>query len=172
MPTRPTRTDRVARRRSQSLRTEVRALRALGDAVPTAASRRSIESALHSKWNGLRVTSVKTLCRWSDSESLRLAREALAREIAGDGRGHASHPMAQALTPHLRESDLEWLLDLYLNQAHCRQRWQLHVLLQALDPAVIHARLSPLRGKMLDTEGERELSTLLYWVQRALERTS
>ncbi|MFO1251018.1 MAG: zinc-ribbon domain containing protein [Inhella sp.] len=153
------------------LRTEVRALRALGDAVPTAAARRSIESALHSKWNGLRVTAVKTLCRWGDAQSVRCAREALARECAGDGRASACAPMAKALATHVCEADLAWVMDLYLNQAHRSHRWQLHPLLQAFGAATVQGRLSALRGQMLDVEGERELATLLHWARWTLQRT-
>ncbi len=154
------------------LRTEVHALRALGALAPTASARAAVDAALGSKWNGLRVTAVKTLCRWGDAQSLRTTREALARECAGDGRASACEPMAKALAPHLRERDFEWALDLYLNQAHRSHRWQLHPLLQAFGPGIVQARLARLRGQMLDAEGERELSTLLRWASWTLERTS
>ncbi|MBH9576678.1 zinc-ribbon domain-containing protein [Inhella proteolytica] len=79
------------------LRCEVQALRALGDREPTPNARASAEAALHSKWDGLRVTAVKVLCRWSDVESLRKASEAAMRECAEGRRTDAGHAMNKVL---------------------------------------------------------------------------
>jgi len=88
------------------LRCEVQALRALGDREPTPSVRASIDAALHSKWDGMRVTAVKVLCRWSDAESLRKASEAAMRECKEGRRTDAGHAMNKALAMQRARQEL------------------------------------------------------------------
>jgi len=146
-----------------TLRDHVHALRQAGEQPASEAARAQLEAALHSKWDGLRVTATKALCQWGDAAALAAAKGALARELARERYAPACWAMGRALLPHLKEADLAWALDLYLNHAHRNNRVCVHPLLQAFCPATVEARLSPLRGQMLDAAAEQELSDLLKW---------
>lgn len=155
-----------------TLRDHVQALRLAGEQPATDDARAQLEAALHSKWDGLRVTATKALCQWGDAAALEAAKGALQRELARERYAPACWAMGRALERHLKEADFAWTLDLYLNHAHRNNRVCVHPLLQAFGPATVQARLTPLRGQMLDAEGERELSDLLHWASWNLKRSS
>ena len=129
------------------LREECDRIAALGRRKPTAGSRKEIADALGSKWEGLQVTAAKALSAWGDEASIELIRKSLMDFSRKRAHWAAAGAVADALTPHLRPDDIEWVLDLWLKHSNPRNRFALSGLLAALPPKATAAALENRRQR-------------------------
>jgi hypothetical protein len=119
---------------SSDLQVTAARLAELAKTSPTAGERREVEEAAKSKWEGTQVAAARTLCAWGDSQSLRSVRELLER-LAQDRSRHASiSAVAKALSPNLKLSDLDWVLELCFKTANPHNRTWLMELFTGTPP--------------------------------------
>jgi hypothetical protein len=109
-------------------------LRDLAEAPPTAAARTEVESALASKWWGLRELAIAAMGRWASEQDVQSLR--LLIEEGRDSKHHswertAAYAAIRALTPHLRHPDDDaWVMRLCLQGT--ASPWTWHAFLSAL----------------------------------------
>jgi hypothetical protein len=123
------------------LREECDRISALGRRKPTDGSRKEVADALSSKWEGLQVTAAKALSAWGDKASVDLIRKSLIDFSKKPAHWAAAGAVADALKPHMRSDDVEWVLDLCLKHSNPHNRFALFGLLAVLPPKATVAAL-------------------------------
>ncbi len=114
------------------------------------ASRNRIEEALASKWDGVQVEAAKVLSQWGDPSSLDALRDLLISLAAKPRRVSAVAAVQTALSPHLKPSDLNWVIDLFIHRSHASSRWILASLFHAFAPNEVRRQLT---AKLAQTHG-------------------
>ncbi|TAL35139.1 MAG: hypothetical protein EPN97_07625 [Alphaproteobacteria bacterium] len=100
------------------LRTICDELVQLGASKSTPASRKKVDEAIASKWDGVKVAAAKALSQWGDPESVQTLKELFTSVASQPQRSSALSTIARLLTPHLQSSDLDWVCDLFLHKTH------------------------------------------------------
>jgi hypothetical protein len=138
-------------------------LAALARSRPNAESRAQVEQALFSKWDGVRVAATKVLCAWGDDASVSQAKEAVAKLSSKEARWANAGAMAEAIAPHLRASDAEWVVATLSRVAHVENV----VSLRVLTDGVVRAQVLPVLQRAVQSESNdrrrRVLSQVLEY---------
>lgn len=100
------------------LQRRVAELRALGDQPSTAEHRHLVIQALHDKFEGVQSVALRVLGRWGDEESIAAIRSFLEGAFDRKSGWGIRRVACEALLPHVREEDADWVLDLYFELAH------------------------------------------------------
>jgi hypothetical protein len=88
-------------------------LERLAQTRPTPESRRHVDEALQSKWEGVQVWAVRVLAAWGDRQCIDAIRRWLEIKLS-KARGWSSRGEAvKALCQCYEADDVPWLLDLY-----------------------------------------------------------
>lgn len=119
-------------------------LEALARSKPNADARAFALEALSSKWEGVRVAAVTTLCAWGDQASVQQAKEAVSALAAREAGWSAVGAMSEALAPHLRSQDEQWLLHLIGRSAHPSTLHSLRSLVEQLNTPAFREALASL----------------------------
>lgn len=142
-------------------------LAGLARSRPNADAQAQVAQALLSKWEGVRVAGVRVLCSWGDEESLSLAKEAVARLSSKEARWASDGAMAEAIAPHLRTADAEWVVGTLARTAHVESV----VSLRALTDGVVRVQVLPaLKAAVLAEPNERRRKVLSQVLQYAQNR--
>jgi hypothetical protein len=100
---------------SNLLRETCDRIRALGESPPNAAAWDEIETALSSKWLGVRSVAIATLGRWGDARAVAylkaMAEDAENTRRWGDWRYERRSIAIKALSECIPESEMAWVLD-------------------------------------------------------------
>jgi len=116
-------------------------LRRIGTRPPSVTGRAQLEEALSSKWDGVRVEAAKALSHWGDPTSVDALKCCLVDIACKLNRESAAHAIAMALYPHLRPSDLDWAVDLFVHGSRRYTRERLGLLFEAFPPEAVRTRL-------------------------------
>ncbi len=138
------------------------ALRAMGSSRPNAESRARLEGALSSKWDGVRVVAAQSLCRWGDAEAIAAVRKALWELSAKPIRWSATGALAQALRPRLQSNELDWVVALFLRQAHRDNLFAIAVLFEAFDAKAVASRLQEELASVAGAEHRRQCEGAIW----------
>ena len=125
-----------------NLRQECDELLALATAGTNPDARRRVLQALSSKWDGVRVTACRVLLGWADEESVTRVRELLADLAQDPLRWATTGAIARRFAAHLKLTDLEWAVDLFLHRSHADNRFVLASFLEVFPPEVVLSRLT------------------------------
>jgi hypothetical protein len=120
-------------------------LRQLGLRPETLAARKKLEEALSSKWDGVQVAAAKSLSRWGDPRSVHSLKELLVAVAGKPGRQSTTHGVVKSLCPHLQPSDLDWLIDVFINRSRADNRLWIGGLFEAFAPNEVRRRLAAKR---------------------------
>jgi hypothetical protein len=107
-------------------------LKQLGGREPSAATRRELEQALGSKWEGVQVTAARSLAAWGDAKSLDKVSTYLGELCLKPARWSAIGAVAEALVPHAASLGVTWIIELYLDRCRDQNRFSLWPLTDAL----------------------------------------
>ncbi|MEO8154785.1 MAG: hypothetical protein ABI605_17100 [Rhizobacter sp.] len=140
-----------------------------GQCAPHDGARDALESALLSKWEGVRVAAVQALCAWGDEASVRAVQSTLSGLAGKPHRWAAVGAMAQALFPHLTDDDQDWAIRLYFLESHPDNRFVLQILFEAFEPRQLLVRL---KLEAARSGGARVATDLQQAVARAERRIS
>ncbi len=106
-----------------------RHLEDLGEQRPTPEARAELETGLGSKWDGVVVTSARSLSKWGDVQSVTAIRKSLVEKSQLQHRWATAGALAEALAPHLSAADLKWVVPLVVRDSNRHYRWALFRLL-------------------------------------------
>jgi hypothetical protein len=115
---------------------------ALALETPGPQARLKANEGLRSKWDGVRVTAAKVLTAWGDDESVDRVREALVDVAQHPVRWSTTGALARLLVPHLKETDLEWVLDVFVHKSHADNRFVVQILFEAFNPHRVLSQIS------------------------------
>ncbi|HWZ32757.1 MAG TPA: hypothetical protein VNX18_15550 [Bryobacteraceae bacterium] len=138
-------------------------LRRVGSRPETPALRQKLEDGLSSKWDGVQVAAATALSQWGDARSVRSLKELLAAVAAKPDRSSTTHALAKLLFPHLQPTDLNWTIDVFINQSCAGNRGWLALLFEAFSPAELRQRLAA--QKLHGGKAERDVRTAITRAQ-------
>ena len=131
--------------------------------------RAALELALDSKWDGVRVTAAKALCRWGDEESIVAVKAAMAVLARKPLRWANVGALASALAPHLGPQDAGWAVQLLSEDAHVDNVLCLRPLFDHLREADV---MPLLKKALTSATTERRAVALSFMQRRVIARSS
>src|ERR1700689_1142728 len=134
------------RAESTELQAHCERLKQLGTRRASEASRRELLEGLSSKWEGVQVVAARALVSWGDAESLDSVRRKLMEISGKPARWSAAGAIAHALSVHISEEDVDWVVNLCLRHASPRNRFVLFPLFRALPKPAALAALKRCEG--------------------------
>lgn len=115
-------------------------LRQLAQSAPNDQAMQEIESALNSKWWGMRELAIATLGAWAGDDNIARLKSIVNPSLGyqyGSWPSVASCAAIKALVPHLQTKDADWALDVYLS----KQVWLWHDFFKKQSPIWFYAKV-------------------------------
>lgn len=155
------------------LKAECERLVRLGSKGPSETARTALLDALHSKWEGVQVTAARALADWGDQASLTAIRDVLVHLASKPDHWSPAGAIAHAMAPHMQESDIPWILNLYFLQSKPRNRFSITIIFSHL-PVIqtISAIEKMARSQPIDPRDKREVVRSLEWYANARSNAS
>ena len=147
-------------------------LRQIGLNPETPAARAKLEKALSSKWDGVQVAAAKALSRWGDQRSVRSLKELLSLVASKPNRNSTTHGVVKALYPHIKSSDLDWVIDVFVRGSRADNRGWIAMLFGAFPANEVRRRLAAekLHGGKLERDVRAEIFCLDSRISRERKR--
>lgn len=117
-----------------------RELRGLGKRKPHQEARARLNAALTSKWESVRLVAARALAEWGDEESIMAIRGLLEDLVTMPRHSTPTLQVTGLLEHRLRRADFEWVVDLFLHQAHPDNRQFLDGLFRQFPPSMVRRR--------------------------------
>jgi hypothetical protein len=140
-------------------------LSALARSRPNDEARAQVAQALLSKWDGVRVAATKALCAWGDEASVSQAKNAVAQLSSKEARWAKAGAMAEAIAPHLRASDAEWVAATLAHVTHIENVVSLRVLTDSAVRAQVLPHLQLAVQAESNDRRRKALSQVLKYAQ-------